>query len=142
MKTFSAKPADVQRSWHIIDAKDQIVGKVAVEAARLLRGKHKAIFTPHIDTGDFVVIINAEHAKFSGSKEQHKIYARHSGYVGGQTIETPNKLRQRRPELILEWAIKGMVPKNKLGSAQMKKLKVYAGEDHPHEAQEPQPVTL
>ena len=99
MKTFSAKPADVQRSWHIIDAKDQIVGKVAVEAARLLRGKHKAIFTPHIDTGDFVVIINAEHAKFSGSKEQHKIYARHSGYVGGQTIETPNKLRQRRPEL-------------------------------------------
>jgi large subunit ribosomal protein L13 len=113
-----------------------------VEAARLLRGKHKAIFTPHIDTGDFVVIINAEHAKFSGSKEQHKIYARHSGYVGGQTIETPNKVRQRRPELILEWAVKGMVPKNKLGSAQMKKLKVYAGEEHPHEAQEPQPVIL
>ena len=142
MKTFSAKPADVERSWHVIDAKDQIVGKVAVEAARLLRGKHKAIFTPHIDTGDLVVIINAEYAKFSGSKEQHKIYARHSGYVGGQTIETPNKVRKRRPELILEWAVKGMVPKNKLGAAQMKKLKVYAGEEHPHEAQEPQPVTL
>ncbi len=142
MKTFSAKPADVERSWHIIDAKDQIVGKVAVEAARLLRGKHKAIFTPHIDTGDFVVIINAEHARFTGSKERHKIYARHSGYVGGQTIETPSKVRQRRPELILEWAVKGMVPKNKLGAAQMKKLKVYAGEEHPHEAQEPKAVTL
>lgn len=142
MKTFSAKPADVERSWHIIDAKDQIVGKVAVEAASLLRGKRKAIFTPHIDTGDFVIIINAEHARFTGSKEQHKIYARHSGYVGGQTIETPNKLRQRRPELILEWAVKGMVPKTKLGAAQMKKLKVYAGESHPHEAQEPKPVSL
>lgn len=142
MKTFSAKPADVERSWHVIDAKDQVVGKVAVEAARLLRGKHKAIFTPHIDTGDFVIIVNAEHARFTGSKELHKIYARHSGYVGGQTIETPSKVRQRRPELILEWAVKGMVPKNKLGAAQMKKLKVYAGDTHPHEAQEPQPVTL
>ena len=141
-KTFSAKPAEVERSWHIIDAKDQIVGKVAVAAASLLRGKHKAIFTPHIDTGDFVVIINAEHARFTGSKENHKIYARHSGYVGGQTIETPKKIRERKPELILEWAIKGMVPKNKLGSAQMTKLKVYAGTEHPHEAQQPQPVSL
>ncbi len=142
MKTFSAKPADVERAWHVIDAKDQIVGKVAVEAARLLRGKHKAIFTPHIDTGDFVVIINAEQARFTGSKENHKIYARHSGYVGGQTIETPKKVRARRPELILQWAVKGMVPKNKLGAAQMKKLKVYAGEEHPHEAQNPQTVSL
>lgn len=142
MKTFSAKPADVERTWHIIDAKDQIVGKVAVQAACLLRGKHKAIFTPHIDTGDFVVIINADQARFTGSKERHKIYARHSGFVGGQTIETPSKVRQRRPELILEWAVKGMVPKTKLGSAQMKKLKVYAGAEHPHEAQEPKAVTL
>ncbi len=142
MKTFSAKPADVERSWHIIDAKDQIVGKVAVQAAILLRGKNKAIFTPHIDTGDFVVIINADQARFTGSKERHKIYARHSGFVGGQTIETPSKVRQRRPELILEWAVKGMVPKTKLGSAQMKKLKVYAGAEHPHEAQEPKAVTL
>lgn len=142
MKTFSAKPADVKRSWYLIDAKDQIVGKVAVEAARLLRGKHKAIFTPHIDTGDFVVIINADQARFTGDKERHKIYASHSGYVGGQKIETPAKLRQRRPELILERAVKGMVPKTKLGAAQMKKLKVYAGETHPHEAQEPKTVTL
>jgi large subunit ribosomal protein L13 len=142
MKTFSAKPADVERSWHLIDAKDQIVGKVAVEAARRLRGNHTAIVTPHLDTGDFVVNNNAEPPRFSGSTHQHKIYARHSGYVGGQTIETPSKVRQRRPELILEWAVKGMVPKNKLGAAQMKKLKVYAGDSHPHEAQEPQPVTL
>ena len=141
-KTFSAKPADVERSWHVIDAKDQIVGKVAVEAARLLRGKHKSIFTPHIDTGDFVVIINAEEARFTGSKERNKIYARHSGYVGGQTIETPSKVRARKPELILEWAVKGMIPKNKLGRAQLSKLKVYAGSEHPHEAQEPQSVEL
>jgi large subunit ribosomal protein L13 len=142
MKTFSAKPADVERSWHIIDAKNQIVGKVAVEAARLLRGKHKVIFTSHIDTGDFVIIVNAEQARFTGEKERHKIYARHSGYVGGQTIETPSKVRERRPELILEWAVKGMIPKTKLGAAQMKKLKIYVGESHPHEAQEPKPVSL
>ena len=142
MKTFSAKPTDVERKWHIIDAKGQILGKVAVEAARLLRGKHKAIFTPHIDTGDFVVVINAAEARLSGNKENHKIYARHSGYVGGQTIETPAKVRERRPELLVEWAVKGMIPKGKLGRAQMKKLKVYAGADHPHEAQEPQPVEL
>jgi len=142
MNPFSAKPADVERKWHIIDAKGQIVGKVAVEAARLLRGKHKPTFTPHIDTGDFVVIINAADAVFSGNKEIHKIYARHSGYVGGQTIETPKKVRERRPEYILEWAVKGMVPKNKLGAAQMKKLKVYADAEHPHEAQQPQPYEL
>lgn len=141
-KTFSAKPAEVERQWHIIDAKGQIVGKVAVEAARLLRGKHKPTFTPHIDTGDFVVIINADQAVFSGRKEEHKIYTRHSGYVGGQTIETPKKVRARRPEYILEWAVKGMVPKNKLGAAQMKKLNVYAGAEHPHEAQQPQPYEL
>ena len=142
MKTFSAKPTDVERKWHVIDAKDAILGKVAVKAATLLRGKDKPIFTPHIDTGDFVVVINAADVVLSGSKEQHKIYARHSGYIGGQTIETPSKVRKRRPEYLIEWAVKGMVPKNKLGAAQMKKLKVYAGEEHPHEAQEPKAVTL
>lgn len=142
MKTFSAKPTDVERKWHVIDAKDQILGKVAVGAARLLRGKHKPTFTPHIDTGDFVVVINAAEVRFSGNKENHKIYARHSGYIGGQTIETPSKVRERRPEYLIEWAVKGMVPKNRLGSAQLKKLKVYAGAEHPHEAQEPQPVEL
>ena len=141
-KTFSAKPADVERSWHIIDAKDQVVGKVAVEAARLLRGKHKAIFTPHIDTGDFVVIINAEQARFTGNKERHKIYARHSGYVGGHHEDSPRTLRERAPERLVEFAVKGMLPRNKLGRKIYKKLKVYAGEEHPHEAQSPQAVEL
>lgn len=141
-KTFSAKPADVERAWHIIDAAGQPVGKVAVAAATLLRGKHKTTFTPHIDTGDFVVVINAEKAVFTGRKEQHKIYARHSGYVGGQTIETPEKVRARRPEYLIEWAVKGMLPKGKLGSAQNKKLKVYAGAEHEQEAQKPQPFAL
>ena len=142
MKTFSAKPTDVERAWHVIDAADQVVGDVAVAAARLLRGKHKPIYTPHIDTGDFVVIINAEKARFTGNKENHKIYTRHSGYVGGQIVETPKKVRERRPELIMEWAVKGMIPKNKLGRAQLKKLKVVVGSEHPHEAQNPQPYSL
>jgi len=142
MKTFSAKPTDVERKWHVIDAKDAILGKVAVKAATLLRGKDKPIFTPHIDTGDFVVVINAADVVLSGNKEQHKIYARHSGYIGGQTIETPAKLRKRRPEYLIEWAVKGMVPRTKLGNAQLSKLKVYAGSEHPHEAQEPQAVQL
>ena len=142
MKTFSAKPTDVDRKWHVIDAKDAILGKVAVQAATLLRGKNKPIFTPHIDTGDFVIVINAADVRLSGSKEQHKIYARHSGYVGGQTIETPSKVRKRRPEYLVEWAVKGMVPRTKLGNAQLTKLNVYAGSEHPHEAQEPQPVEL
>lgn len=142
MKTFSAKPTDVDRKWHVIDAKGQILGKVAVAAATLLRGKNKPIFTSHIDTGDFVVVINAADVKLSGNKETEKIYTRHSGYLGGQTIETPRKVRARRPELLVEWAVKGMVPKTKLGAAQMKKLKVYAGEEHPHEAQNPSPVSL
>ncbi|MDB4374304.1 50S ribosomal protein L13, partial [Akkermansiaceae bacterium] len=119
MKTFSAKPTDVERKWHVIDAKDAILGKVAVKAATLLRGKDKPIFTPHIDTGDFVVVINAADVVLSGSKEQHKIYARHSGYIGGQTIETPSKVRKRRPEYLIEWAVKGMVPRTKLGNAQL-----------------------
>ncbi len=142
MKTFSAKPSDVYRKWHVIDAKGQILGKVAVAAAKLLRGKDKPIFTPHIDTGDFVVVINAAEVKLPGNKEPDKIYPRHSGYVGGQTIETPRKVRERRPELLVEWAVKGMVPKTKLGAAQMKKLKVFVGEEHTHEAQNPEAVSL
>ncbi|MGE9268880.1 MAG: 50S ribosomal protein L13 [Verrucomicrobiales bacterium] len=142
MKTFSAKASDVERKWHVIDAKGQILGKVAVAAAKLLRGKDKEIFTPHVDTGDFVVVINAAEVQLSGNKETDKIYARHTGYVGGQIIETPRKVRERRPELLVEWAVKGMIPKNKLGAAQIKKLKVYAGAEHPHEAQNPEAVSL
>ncbi|MBK1825973.1 50S ribosomal protein L13 [Haloferula rosea] len=138
MKTFSAKPTDVERKWYVIDAEDKILGQVAVEAARLLRGKHKAIFTPHIDTGDFVVVINADKVRFSGNKEREKIYTSFSGYVGGQKVETPRMVRKRRPILLIERAVRGMVPKNRLGRAQMGKLKVYAGTEHPHEAQQPE----
>lgn len=139
MKTFSAKPQDVERTWYVIDAKDQILGKVAVEAARLLRGKHKPNFTSHIDTGDFVVVINADKVVLSGTKENTKIYTRFSGYVGGQKVETPSTVRERRPILLVERAVHGMLPKTRLGKAQFGKLKVYAGSEHPHEAQEPAP---
>ncbi|MFP6883983.1 MAG: 50S ribosomal protein L13 [Roseibacillus sp.] len=142
MKTFSAKAADVERKWLLIDAADQILGKVAVEAARLLRGKHKPIFTPHVDTGDHVVIINAAKVRLSGNKETEKIYTSYSGYVGGQKVETPKKIRARRPELLIERAVRGMIPHNRLGRAQFHKLKVYAGPEHEQGAQQPEPYTL
>lgn len=137
MKTFSAKPQELERKWYIIDAADKVLGRVAVEAANLLRGKNKTIFTPHIDCGDHVIIINAEKAVLTGNKENAKIYTRFSGYLGGQKVETPRKIRARRPQLLVELAVKGMVPHTRLGRAQMTKLKVYAGPDHPHAAQQP-----
>lgn len=142
MKTFSAKPTDVERKWHVIDAADQILGKVAVEAARLLRGKHKPTFTPHIDTGDHVVIINASKVRLSGNKEVQKIYTSFSGYVGGLKVETPRKIRARKPQLIVERAVRGMIPHTRLGRAQFKKLRVYAGPEHDQAAQNPEPFAL
>ncbi|MCH2330017.1 MAG: 50S ribosomal protein L13 [Roseibacillus sp.] len=142
MKTFSAKATEVERKWYVIDAADQILGKVAVEAARLLRGKHKPIFTPHVDTGDHVVIINAEKVRLSGNKETEKIYTSYSGYVGGQKVETPKKVRARRPELLLERAVRGMIPHNRLGRSQLRKLRVYAGSEHEQEAQKPEHYTI
>lgn len=142
MKTFSAKADTVDRKWWLIDAKGKILGDVAVEAARLLRGKHKPIFTPHCDTGDHVVIINAADVVFSGKKETEKIYTRFSGYVGGQKTETPRKVRQKHPERILERAVRGMIPHNRLGRAIFRKLRVYAGGEHPHEAQSPVPYPI
>lgn len=142
MKTYSAKTDEVERHWHVIDAENKVLGKVAVEAARLLRGKHKPQFTPHVDTGDFVVIINAEKVRLTGNKESQKIYTRFTGYVGGQKVETPRKVRERKPQLLLERAVWGMVPKNKLGRQQIKKLKVCVGPEHPHEAQNPQPYEV
>ena len=133
---------EVDRKWYVIDAAGQILGKVAVEAARLLRGKHKPIFTPHVDTGDHVVIINAEKVRLSGNKETEKIYTSYSGYVGGQKVETPKKVRARRPELLVERAIRGMVPHTRLGRAQLRKLRVYAGAEHEQEAQKPEPYTI
>ncbi|MGD7652975.1 MAG: 50S ribosomal protein L13 [Verrucomicrobiales bacterium] len=137
MKTFSAKPHEVERKWYVIDAKDKILGQVAVEAARLLRGKNKPIFTSHVDTGDFVIVINADKVVLSGAKEHQKIYTRFSGYVGGKKVENPRMVRERRPILLVERAVWGMLPKTRLGKAQYGKLKVYAGSEHPHEAQEP-----
>lgn len=142
MKTFSAKPTDVERQWHVIDAAGQVLGKVAVEAAKVLRGKHKPTFTAHIDTGDFVIVVNADKVVLTGNKEEHKIYTSYSGYVGGQKVETPKKVRKRKPELLVERAVRGMLPHTKLGSAQYGKLKVYAGAEHPHEAQNPTPLEI
>ncbi len=142
MKTFSAKAEEVDRKWWVIDATDRILGQVAVEAARLLRGKHKPIFTPHVDTGDFVVVINAEKARLTGKKEDQKIYNRFSGYVGGYREQTASALRKEHPERLVQFAVRGMIPHNRLGSQIVKKLKVYAGPDHPHQGQDPEPYAL
>jgi large subunit ribosomal protein L13 len=138
MKTFSAKAENVDRKWWVIDAKDQVLGDVAVAAANLLRGKTKPIFTPHVDTGDFVVVINAGDVRLTGRKETQKTYTKVSGYIGRQKTETVEQIRERHPELLIEKAIKGMIPHNRLGRAIYRKLKVYAGGAHPHEAQNPQ----
>jgi large subunit ribosomal protein L13 len=141
MGTFSAKANEVQRQWWVIDAADQVLGRVAVKAANLLRGKEKAIFTPHVDTGDFVIVINADKIRVTGKKETDKSYMSFSGYVGGHKSETVKARRARRPELLVESAVKGMIPHNRLGRQIFTKLKVYAGSEHPHFAQQPTPVT-
>ena len=140
MKTFSAKADEVERNWWLIDAKDQVLGRVAVKAANLLRGKEKKIFTPHVDTGDFVIVINADKVRLSGKKEEQKSYMSFSGYVGGHKSESVSARRMRHPELLIERAVRGMIPHNRLGRAVYRKLKVYRGEAHPHVAQQPQPV--
>src|SRR5246127_2889627 len=142
MKTFSAKASDVSRKWWLIDARDQVLGRVAVKAANLLRGKEKTIFTPHVDTGDFVIVINAAKVRLSGKKEEQKIYMSFSGYVGGHKSENVRARRVRHPELLIERAVRGMIPHNRLGRTVYRKLKVYRGESHPHSAQKPQPVSL
>ena len=142
MKTFSAKANEVDRKWWLIDAKDQLLGHVAVKAARLLRGKEKTIFTPHVDTGDFVVVINADKVRVSGKKEEQKSFMSFSGYVGGHKSENGRARRARHPELLVERAVRGMIPHNRLGRAVYRKLKVYRGESHPHSAQQPQSIKL
>lgn len=141
-KTFSAKPAEVQRAWHVVNAENMIVGRLASTVAAILRGKHKPSFTPHVDTGDHVVVINADKVRFSGSKETDKVYYRHSLYPGGLRTRSPKQVRDIRPEFIVENAVKGMLPKNSLGRQMIKKLHVYAGAEHPHEAQKPQALEL
>ena len=140
MKTFRAKPAEVTKSWFIVDATDQTLGRLASQVAYILRGKHKPIFTPNVDTGDHVIIINADKVKLSGSKEMKKEYYRHTGYFGGLKTINANDLRAAHPERLLEIAIKGMLPHNVLGRQVFRSLKVYKGGTHPHEAQKPQPL--
>ena len=142
MRTFSAKANEVPRKWWVIDAKDQVLGRVAVKAANLLRGKEKAIFTPHVDTGDFVVIINAAQVRLTGKKEEQKSYMSFSGYVGGHKSESARARRVRHPELLVERAVRGMIPHNRLGRSVYRKLKVYRGEAHPHSAQQPKSVEV
>jgi len=142
MKTFSAKPQTVKRDWYVIDATDKILGRLASEVARRLRGKHKAEYTPHVDTGDYIVIVNADKVRVTGNKEKAKTYYNHSGYPGGLRATTLDKMRQNAPERIIETAVKGMLPKNPLGRAMFRKLKVYAGAEHGHQAQQPQPLEI
>ena len=138
MRTFTPKPADIEKKWYVIDATDVVLGRLAVQAATLLRGKHKPMFAPHVDTGDFVIIVNASKVALTGQKSEKKMAYRHSGYPGGLKAVSYGKLLATRPERAVEKAVAGMLPKNSLGRAQLKKLKVYAGPEHPHAAQQPQ----
>lgn len=142
MRTYTPKPADIERRWHVIDATDVVLGRLATQAATLLRGKHKAIFAAHVDTGDFVIIINAEKVALTGSKREQKVAYRHSGYPGGLSAVGYTELLATNPERAVEKAIRGMIPKNTLGRQQLSKLKVYRGAEHPHAAQQPQPFTI
>ena len=142
MRTYSPKAGDVVRKWHVIDAQDVVLGRLATHAAVLLRGKHKATFAPHMDMGDFVIVINAEKVKVTGNKSSQKVYRRHSGRPGGMKVETFSALQGRIPERIVETAIKGMLPHNALGRQLFRKLKVYKGTEHPHAAQLPKPLEL
>jgi large subunit ribosomal protein L13 len=137
--TYSAKAGDVQGRWYIVDASDAILGRLASAVAARLRGKHNPLFTPHVDTGDFVIVVNAAKVRLTGKKWVQKVYQRHTGYIGGLKTTTARELMERRPEELIRRAVKGMLPKNKLGSRLYTKLKVYRGSDHPHLAQKPEP---
>jgi large subunit ribosomal protein L13 len=139
MGSFVPTAGSVERQWHVIDADGQVLGRIATDAARLLQGKHKAVYTPHIDTGDHVVIVNAAKVRLTGRKEEQKIYRYHSGYEGGLREERAKIVRQKNPARIVEEAVRGMLPKTKLGEAMWRKLKVYADAEHPHQAQKPRP---
>lgn len=142
MKTFSAKAHEVKRDWYIIDASDKVLGRVATEIARRLRGKHKAEYTPHVDTGDYIVVVNAEKIAVTGRKFKEKMYYHHTGFPGGIKAVSFDKMQQRNPVRIIELAVKGMLPKNVLGREMYRKLKVYAGAEHPHTAQQPRQLEI
>lgn len=142
MKTFSAKPAEVQRDWFVVDATGKTLGRLSTEIARRLRGKHKAEYTPHVDTGDYIVVINAEKVRVTGNKATDKMYHHHTGFPGGLKSISFDKLVDKAPERIIQTAVKGMLPKNPLGRAMFRKLKVYAGPEHNHTAQQPKPLEV
>ncbi len=141
-RTFTPTPADIERTWYVVDATDAPLGRLASEIAKILRGKHKPTFAPHVDGGDFVIVVNAAKIRVSGNKETDKVYYRHSGYPGGLRAETLGDVRRKYPERLVESAVRGMLPKNKLGRKIIKKLKVYGGPDHPHGAQSPEPLEI
>jgi large subunit ribosomal protein L13 len=140
MKTYSAKPGEIERHWYVVDAESKTLGRLATQIAELLRGKGKAAYTPHVDSGDFVIVVNAEKIHVTGQKLDQKLYYHHSGYPGGLRTRTLREQLARRPEEVLRKAVKGMLPKNRLASAQLRKLKIYAGPEHPHGAQNPEPM--
>ena len=140
MRTYNAKPGEIERRWYVVDADGQILGRLATQVAETLRGKGKPQYTPHVDTGDFVVVVNAEKIAVTGNKLEEKMYHRHSGYPGGLRTRTLDDMLERRPEEVIRLAVKGMLPRSRLARQQLRKLKVYAGPDHPHEAQKPKPI--
>jgi large subunit ribosomal protein L13 len=142
MSTPVAKNEDLQKDWYIVDLEDKVLGRTATEIAKVLRGKHKAIYTPSVDTGDFVIVLNAEKVRLTGNKLSQKMYHRHSGYTGGLTSISAGKMLEKTPEELIRKAVKGMLPKNKLGRQMFKKLKVYCGADHPHQAQQPKELQV
>jgi large subunit ribosomal protein L13 len=142
MKTYTPKAAEIERKWWVVDAEGKVLGRLASEIAQVLRGKHKPMYTPHLDTGDYVVVVNAGKVRLTGRKAQQKTYFRHSGYVGGEKHIPFERMRAEHPERVIELAVKGMLPKNNLGRLMRKKLKVYAGAEHPHEAQQPEQLEI
>lgn len=142
MKTFMANAQNVEQKWFVVDAEEKTLGRLAAEVAKVLRGKHKPTFTPHVDTGDHIIVINAEKVAFTGKKLLQKTYFRHTGYVGGAKFTTLGKMLKDRPERVIELAVKGMLPKNRLGSQIYRKLKVYSGSEHPHAAQKPEVLKI
>ena len=142
MKTFVAKPAEVERKWYVVDAEGKTLGRLASEIAKILRGKHKPIYTPHVDTGDYVIVVNAEKIHVSGNKRQDKMYRWHTGYMGGLKERNFQEMIDRQPEKVLMQAVKGMLPKNSLGRQMLRKLRVFAGPDHTHQAQMPEALDL
>ena len=142
MKTYTAKKETVRRDWYVVDAAGKTLGRLATEIARRLRGKHKPVYAPHVDTGDYIIVVNAEKVRVTGNKLDDKVYYRHTGYIGNLKQETLGRLLERRPERVIETAVKGMLPKNRLGRDMFRKLKVYAGPEHQHQAQQPQALEI